>query len=185
MKLGGLRLRQRDAVSCGPTVAVVAGALLDPARRALLTQPTAGLQWFVAEQGRVHAEVNRLWPRRLGTTPAGMASALTTQASRRGVTYRWRLCSGRRDGLADVRAAARNGWPVAMLVGRLIPRHWVLIVEAVENRFDCYEPSAGEVRSVSADDVRHACLRGLGYPRPFAFVVPKPIPAVVSNSTPS
>jgi len=73
MKLAAVHLRQRDGVTCGPTVAVVAGALLDPGNQAALSDRA----WFAAEQARLHAELNRVWPRRLGTTPAGMARALT------------------------------------------------------------------------------------------------------------
>ena len=169
MKLSALNLRQRDGVTCGPTVAVVAGALLDPGNGAELSDPA----WFAAEQARVHAEVNRLWPRRLGTTPLGMARALTAHSASSGVRYRWRLFRGRRDTLSDVRRAVGEGRPVAMLIGRCIPRHWVLIVEINWLHWQCYEPSSGEVRSVAVDAVRRARLTGLGYPRPFAFVVPK------------
>jgi hypothetical protein len=172
MKLAGLRLRQRDGAACGPSVAVVAGALLDPGRRAVLAEPSAGPAWFAAEQARVHAEVNRIWPRRLGTTPSGMARALTAQGSTAGVPYRWRLFRGRRDRLADVQHALADDWPVAMLVGQFIPRHWVLIVDAVGTSLACYEPSSGDVRSVDVAAVRRARLTGLGYPRPFAFVLP-------------
>ena len=59
-----------------------------------------------------------------------------------------------------------------MLVGRFIPRHWVLIVDASAGQLQCYEPSSGEVRTVGVDQVRRAQLTGLGYPRPFAFVLP-------------
>jgi hypothetical protein len=172
MKLAGLRLRQRDGVTCGPTVAVVAGALLDPRRGAVLAAPGSGQAWFDAEQIRVHSEVNRIWPRRLGTTPVGMARALTAQGSTAGICYRWRLFRGRRDGLADVLYAVSGEWPVAMLVGRFIPRHWVLIVGEAGTTLECYEPSSGQVRSVDVEAVRGARLTGLGYPRPFAFVVP-------------
>ena len=172
MKLAGLRLRQRDGVTCGPSVALVAGALLDSGRRAALAEPESGPAWFAAEQLRVHAEVNRIWPRRLGTTPWGMASALTAQGSTVGVCYRWRLFR-RRDRLADVLSAVANDRPVAMLVGRFIPRHWVLIVDAVGDRLQCYEPSSGEVRAVDVIAVRRARLTRLGYPRPFAFVLPR------------
>ncbi|HEY6573387.1 MAG TPA: hypothetical protein VI029_00320, partial [Mycobacterium sp.] len=77
MKLAALHLRQRDGVTCGPTVAVVAGALLDPAYRKKLhgrgdAVSTAGLAWFAREQVRVHDRVPRLWPRRHGTTPMGV-----------------------------------------------------------------------------------------------------------------
>jgi hypothetical protein len=36
----------------------------------------------------------------------------------------------------------------------------------------CYEPSSGEVRAVSIDMVRQARMTGLGYRRPFGFVLP-------------
>jgi hypothetical protein len=172
MKLAGLRLRQRDSISCGPTVAVVAGALMDPAYRASLTG-AVGQAWFAKEQGRVHAEVNRMWPRRLGTTPTGMARALTTFGAVHGVRYGWRLFRGRRDRLADVLREVDAGWPVAMLVGRFIPRHWVLIVGADDDVLRCYEPSSGEVRPAEVDALRQARLTGLAYRRPFAFVLPR------------
>ncbi|MGH3678165.1 MAG: hypothetical protein ACRDU5_21005 [Mycobacterium sp.] len=171
MKLAGFRLRQRDSTTCGPSVAVVAGAVVDPAYRAALTE--SGRSWFADEQLRVHNEVNRIWPRMLGTTPMGIARALTTHTTVRGVSYRWRLFRGRRDRLTDVLREVKAGWPVAMLIGRIIPRHWVLIVGATGATLQCYEPASGEVRPVDVDDVRRSRLVGLGYPRPFAFVLPR------------
>lgn len=173
--LAALRLRQRDGVTCGPSVAVIAGALLDPGRRAALAEPASGSALFAAEQARVHAATNRVWPRRLGTTPGGMAAALTAQGATAGVPYRWRLFRGRRDPLTDVLEAVAADRPVAMLIGRLIPRHWVLIIGATgrqPDQLDCYEPTSGDVRTVPVAAVRGAELTGLGYPRPFAFVLP-------------
>jgi hypothetical protein len=170
MKLGDLRLRQRDSTTCGPSVAVVAGALVDPAYRQGLTGSAPS--WFDDEQLRVHTEVNRVWPRMLGTTPMGIARALTTRTEVRGVRYRWRPFRGRRDRLTDVLAEVEAGWPVAMLVGRFIPRHWVLIVGVQKDTLQCYEPSSGDVRPAALDAVRGSRLTGLGYPRPFAFVLP-------------
>jgi hypothetical protein len=169
MKLSALNLRQRDGITCGPTVAVVAGALLDKGQQANLSDRA----WFDREQARVHAQVNRVWPRRLGTTPTGMARALSGHSVASGVRYRWRLFRGRRDSLSDVSRSVDAGLPVAMLIGRFVPRHWVLIVEAAGQRWQCYEPSSGEVRSVEVDAVRRSRLSGLGYPRPFAFVLPR------------
>ena len=171
MKLAALHLRQRDSTTCGPSVAVVAGALMDPAYRAKLTDSPR--TWFDDEQHRVHAEVNRIWPHMLGTTPMGIARALTTHTKLRGVSYRWRLFRGRRDRLTDVLREVKAGWPVAMLIGRFIPRHWVLIVGATGDTLQCYEPSSGEVRPADVGDVRRSRLVGLGYPRPFAFVLPR------------
>jgi hypothetical protein len=168
MKLAGLR--QRDGVTCGPTVAVVAGALLDPAYRAILDQ----VQLFDDEQDRVHRLVNRLWPRRLGTTPAGVTRAINAHSP---VRYRWRLfrglLPGGRDDLADVLRSVRSGRPVAVLIGRFLPRHWVLVVDAGAGRLHCYEPSSGQVRAVAIDTVRRGALTGLGFPTPFAFVLPR------------
>ena len=45
-------------------------------------------------------------------------------------------------------------------------------VEVSGETLKCYEPSSGAVRSVGFDEVRGGTLAGLGFPRPFAFVVP-------------
>ncbi len=174
MRIAALALTQRDGRTCGPSVAVVAGALLDREYGAALSRPH-GRAWFAAEQTRVHAVTNRVWPRALGVTPAGMTAAISVHSVPRGRRYRWRPWRGRRDRFADVAAAVPAGWPVAMLIGSVIPRHWVLIVEVHSNGWECYEPSSGEVRTVGVDAVRRARLTGLGYPRPFAFVVPGPL----------
>ena len=157
-------LRQRDGVTCGPSVAVIAGALLDAEYGAPLQEQHAQ-QWFHAEQGRVHRAVNTVWPRALGTTPAGMARALSAYGTR----YRWwpaiRV-------LGDVATAVGAGWPVAMLIGATIPRHWVLLTAVQGSRFRCYEPSSGRLIGVEAADIRAARLEPLGFPRAFAFVLP-------------
>jgi hypothetical protein len=74
--------------------------------------------------------------------------------------------------MVDVLAEVAAQWPVAMLVGRIIPRHWVLVVEVKGDVLRCYEPSSGEVRSVDLAAVRGGRLHGLGFPRAFAFVLP-------------
>lgn len=157
-------LRQRDGVTCGPSVAVMAGALIDAEYRVHLEGRRAQ-EWFHAEQGRVHRAVNVMWPRALGTTPAGMARALSSHGTR----YRW-TTAGR--ALAEVCDAVTAGWPVAMLVGAAIPRHWVLLTELNAATFRCYEPSSGRLVPVAVGDIRAARLKNLGFPRPFAFVLP-------------
>ena len=164
-ELARLRLQQRDGVTCGPSVAIVGAALLDSHYRGRLGDPT----WFAAEQGRLHRRLNRFWPRMLGTTPVGVASALTEHSP---AQYRWRRARGRRDGLCDVYEALLTGFPVAMLVGRFVPRHWVLLVDRDDGGFDCYEPSSGTLRRVDADAVRRGRLDGVGFPRAFCFVLP-------------
>lgn len=164
--------RQRDGFTCGPAVAVLAGSMLDPDYGPVLRDAGAGDAWFAREQSRVHARANAVWPRRLGTTPAGMARALTERSRARGVRYRWRWRRGRCDRLADVLTAVGDGWPVAVLIGGAIPRHWVLLLDIRGDRLRCYEPSCGATRPVSVDALRRARLSGLGYPRAFAFVLP-------------
>ena len=166
-------LRQRDARTCGPSVAVVAGALLDPGYRSGFSGADAGRAWFFREQLRVHVLMNQVWPRALGTTPMAMARALDRRSRDRGARYRWRWARGRNDRLTDVLDALGSNWPVPMLIGRWIPRHWVLIFDASANVLRCYEPSSGRVHTVGVETVRQGRLRGLGYPRPFAFVVPR------------
>jgi hypothetical protein len=173
MTIPPVGLQQRDGVTCGPSVVIVAGALLDTGYAAGLAQAN----WFEAEQERVHRRLNRLWPRALGTTPAGVVRALNAHAldahdAPRGIRYRWRLAHGRRDRLLDVREALLLGWPVPMLIGNVIPRHWVLLVAWSDGGFRCYEPSVGLILSVPAAAVRDARLSELGFPRAFAFVLP-------------
>ena len=160
-------LRQRDGVTCGPSVAVMAGALLDADYGAPLKAERAQ-QWFDAEQGRVHRAVNVVWPRVLGTTPAGMARAINVYST---VRYRWRPARPH-DPLEDVCAAVAEGWPVAMLVGSTIPRHWVLLTRIEGSVLRCYEPSSGRLVAVPVESIRGGRLEGLGFPRPFAFVLP-------------
>ncbi len=164
--LADMWLRQRDGVTCGPSVAVMAGALLDDEYGAPLTSQGAQ-QWFAAEQGRVHRSVNMLWPRALGTTPAGMARALSAHGRR----YRWRPAAIR-DSAGDARAAVAGGWPVAMLIGSAIPRHWVLLTEVEGSALRCYEPGSGRLVTLGIDDIRDSRLKPLGFPRPYAFVLP-------------
>lgn len=159
-----LRLRQRDGVTCGPSAAIVAAALLDPEIAARLEQ--AG--WFEAEQEALHRRLNVVWPRALGTTPWAMVEALNAHSTGFGVRYRWRFAQGPGDPLDDVRAAALAGRPVPMLLGRVIPRHWVLVVGFEEGRFRIYEPGHGDVLLATVAELRG----GLGFPQVFGYVVP-------------
>ncbi|QEN11992.1 hypothetical protein [Mycobacterium sp. ELW1] len=163
--------RQRDGVSCGPSVAVMAGALIDAEYGSPL-RAEHPQRWFDAEQARVHRTVNIVWPHALGATPAGVARAMTEHSLARGVRYRWRpaRCDDR---LADVCDAVAAGWPVAMLIGAVLPRHWVLLVEIEGAALRCYEPSAGALLDIDIDDIRRSRLARMGFPRPFAFVTPR------------
>jgi hypothetical protein len=169
--LAALRLTQRDGVSCGPAAAVVAGVILDSGYGAHLLGGD-GRRWFDGQQVLVHAAANRVWPRALGTTPWGMAAVIGGHALGLGVRYGWRLARPG-DPLADVVRAVAAGWPVAMLIGNVIPRHWVLIVGIDGPMLRCYQPASGEVIAVPAGAIRRTGLAVLGFPRAFAFVLPR------------
>jgi hypothetical protein len=155
-------VRQTDGFTCGPTVALVASAALDPAYGATVTDAAA-------EQHRIHAAANRLWPRRLGTTPWGVAGVISSHAAALGVRYGWRLFRG---DLRAALAAAECDWPVAMLIGNAIPRHWVLVVGHADGVLRCFNPARGAVASVQVSDVPARRLGSLGFPRAFALVLP-------------
>lgn len=60
-----------------------------------------------------------------------------------------------------------------MLIGeRGIPRHWVLLIGVDHDVLQCYEPSSGRVLPIDVAALRGDRLTGLGFPRPFAFVLP-------------
>jgi hypothetical protein len=157
-----LKLRQRDGVTCGPSAAIVAAALLDEEYATRLEQ--AG--WFEAEQATLHRQLNAVWPRALGTTPFGMVDALNTYSAERGVRYHWRFAHSAE--LDEIRTAVILGWPVPMLLGKVIPRHWVLLVGFEQGRFRIYDPGVGDVLKVSSAELRG----GLGFPQVFGFVAP-------------
>lgn len=152
---GGERLVQHDGRTCGPSVVVAARAHLDPAFAATLEEPGV----FARAQDTVHRAANRIWPRALGTTPWGVAATLNVHS---GVRYRVT-----RD-LARAREAAAAGWPVPVLVGARIPRHYVLLLGSDDQgRMLAYNPGRGRVVAADPDD-----LRPFGFPRFFAAVVP-------------
>ena len=74
--------------------------------------------------------------------------------------------------MADVCAAVETGSPVAMLIGSTIPRHWVLLTEVDGSTVRCYEPGCGQLVTVTVGDIRQGRLTRLGFPRPYAFVLP-------------
>jgi hypothetical protein len=166
--LGGLR--QVDGFTCGPTSALAAGVLLDPAYATMLDLGSTGL---ADEQHRIHRTANRLWPRKLGMTPPGVAAAISRHSTALGVGYGWRPHRGRRETLSDVVAAVDCGWPVALLIGRWIPRHWLLIVEhQPAGLLRIFDPASASTSAVATDRLRHRHVP-LTFPHAFALVLPK------------
>jgi hypothetical protein len=142
--------------------------MIDPAYASTLVATPAAL---ARETARIHLASNRVWPRRWGTTPWGVAAVISSHAAARGVRYGWRTFRGRRDTLADVVAALDRGWPVALLIGRLVPRHWVLLTGHRASVFRVYNPASGRSRDVTADEMRRGAVP-LTFRRAFAVVLP-------------
>jgi hypothetical protein len=175
-RLDGAQLEQIDNTTCGPMTVLVARALIDPAyARWLVTGDAAEVaERLSTEQRRIHRGTNALWPRRLGTTPWGLAAALN--ACQREVRYGWRVIDdtdpdSRRPAIREAVAAVAAGYPVPVLVGGAVPRHWVLLIDAGNDRLSFYNPSGRVVRLRTAD-VLDGKISGLGFDHLQGVVLP-------------
>jgi hypothetical protein len=194
---GGARLDQVDPTTCGSAVLVALAAWADPAETLRLdgelgadssplppvAQAAAGGlavgfgARFDARQQQVHRESTRFWPRALGTSPWGMVTWLRRNAPAAG-PYRVRLVDDAApadlaDALARTDAALAAGRPVPLLIGGFLPRHYVLALAADDAGWRVYEPSSGQVRTVTRDQLRGRALAPvLGFDRWQAVLLP-------------
>jgi len=194
---GGVRLDQVDRTACGSAVLVALAAWADPAETARLdgaeavsaaTASTATASRasvatgfgarYDARQREVHRQSTRLWPAALGTTPWGMVRWLRRYAPAAG-PYRVRLVDDTSaadldDALGQAGAALAAGRPVPLLVGALVPRHYVLALGVQgDGRWRVYEPTNGEVRALDLRLVRERRLAPvLGFDRLQAVLLP-------------
>ncbi|MGQ0573467.1 MAG: hypothetical protein ACT4RN_04590 [Pseudonocardia sp.] len=184
----GWRLDQVDSTTCGSAVLLAVAAWADPDELARLDGPSGvrkvargrvvgfGAR-YDARQLQVHRESNRFWPRALGTTPWAMAAWLRRHVPAAG-RYRVRLVDdvSTADAAAAVAAVTvvlDAGRPVPLLVGTLIPRHYVLAVGRDARGWRVYEPSSGSVRPLDPDLVAARALRpALGWDRLHAALLP-------------
>ena len=115
--------RQPDSRTCGPSVVVVREGLPGP--------------WpdFAARVQATHRELNRVWPRALGTTPWAVARRLGGRVRR----YR-------RD---EVLAALPTPVPV-YLGSRWLPRHVVLVLDQHDGVPVVYDPARGAVVTITS-----------------------------------
>lgn len=124
--------RQPDDRTCGPSCVVVAELLRDG--RAL---PWPG---FGARVTARHRELNRWWPRALGTTPWAVRRVLGG-----------RVRPYRRE--AVLAALPR---PVPVYLGsRWLPRHVVLVLDQRDGEPMAYDPARGVVAPISTSRWRH------------------------------
>jgi hypothetical protein len=193
---GGVRLDQVDGTTCGSAVLIALAAWADPAETARLdgdeaaaaaTGAGAGARAGVAtgfgarydaRQRQVHRQSTRFWPQALGTTPWGMVGWLRRHAPGAG-PYRVRLVDDRSaadvdDALAAAGVALAAGRPVPLLVGSLVPRHYVLALGVQgDGRWRVYEPTSGHVRALDLRLIRERRLAPvLGFDRLHALLLP-------------
>jgi hypothetical protein len=195
---GGVRLDQVDGTTCGPAVLIALAAWADPAETARLdgdetataatgSGAAAGARAGVvrgfgdrydSRQREVHRQATRFWPQALGTTPWGMVGWLRRHVPGAG-PYRVRLvddvsAADVDDALAKAGSALAAGRPVPLLVGSLVPRHYVLALGVEgDGRWRVYEPTSGQVRALDLRLVRQRRLAPvLGFDRLQAVLLP-------------
>jgi len=185
----GAEVDQYDDYTCGTTSVIVAHAEVDPVYALGLTHgleppyDSADRDEFdrrlSAEQARVHGASSTVWPRQLGTLPMGIADWMTRQCGATGVSYGWHLVddTDRRAASAALRevvTAVNGGYPVPILVGGPVPRHYVLVVGHAAGDLLIFEPTSGDtVRVPAAHFIEGKLGDQAGFDHVQAVVVPR------------
>ena len=193
----GVVLDQVDGTTCGSAVLVALAAWADPAEVQRLEAVPAGGRLLANGQGgqggggfgaryderqkQVHRQTNRFWPQALGTTPWGAARWLRDHVPTAG-RYRVRLVDDTSATdiaalITEVGAALTVGRPVPLVVGTLVPRHYVLALRPDEDdggsAWRVYEPTSGQVRLLDLSAVRERTLAPVvGFDRLHAVLLP-------------
>ena len=186
----GVVLDQVDGTTCGSAVLVALAAWADPAELRRLEGPdeqraavgggvaparAAFGARYDARQKQVHRESTRFWPQALGTSPWGMVRWLREHVPAAGPS---RARTVDDTDPADVRAlvgaveqALRAGRPVPLLVGSVVPRHYVMATGLDGAHWKVYEPTSGELRVVDPAAIGRHALR-LGFDRLHVALLP-------------
>lgn len=167
----GSALRQPDRLSCGAAVLVVARMLHDEAYAARAARSfgpeVLGVHRRVTGTRSGDGRAQLPWPRALGTPPWAVARELATTT---GVPHRVRP--------ARFDALHRSPGPAALYVGnRLLPRHVVLVLGAVGEDLEVYDPAVGDRRRVARAAFDEGRLRLGGWDRAWFAVSPARPPA--------
>jgi hypothetical protein len=133
---------------------------------------------YDARQKQVHRQSTRFWPQALGTSPWGMVGWLRRHVPGAGL-YHVRLVDDMSAAdvdaaLAAAGAAITAGRPVPLLVGSLVPRHYVMALGVLDDgRWRVYEPTSGQIRALDLKLVRERRLASmLGFDRLHAVLLP-------------
>lgn len=187
-------LKQPDQRSCGAAVLVVARMINDAGYAEALVagrHPATGwtpegetlLDRFAAETLAMHKRSTGLvdvrgrlqvpWPETFGTPPWAVARQMSGASGVPGTTYDARPVSpfDRRDSLAAILHATRNGHVVPVFVGnRWSPRHVVLVLDP---DLVTYDPARGRRVDLRANDFVEGELMNASWPVPWFAVLPE------------
>jgi hypothetical protein len=173
----GVDVRQYEDTTCGTTSLIVTRAEADPLYALSLTDGDFAAN-FAAERARVHDRTNMIWPERFGTSPPGMAGYLNAHSAATGTEYRWHLVDDTdhraiSTTLREVVTAADRGYPVPVLIGGPVPRHYILVVGHSGGDVLIYEPTGGDTVRVNERDFLTGNLTAsAGFDHVQAVVVP-------------
>ena len=178
------RVKQTDDTTCGSMAILMARALADPMYALYLTTgdstkpAAASAEQFqarlAAEEHRIHDATNRFWPQRLGSTPSGVSNELNRHADALGTRYEPRMVTRAlgSPALSDAVTAAYGAQLVPVLIGDVIPRHYVLLIGHDEGDLLIYEPLHARLVRLSEQDFLQGNVGALGYPHVFAVITP-------------
>ncbi|MGW6196926.1 hypothetical protein ACWF0M_12335 [Kribbella sp. NPDC055110] len=177
-------VQQTDNTSCGSMTILMARAMTDPLYALYLTtgdsadRADASADQFqarlTAEDHRIHDATNRFWPQWLGSTPAGVSAELNRHADALGTRYESRLVTGTagKSVLGDAVMAAGSGQPVPVLIGGLVPRHYILLIAREGSDLLFYEPGHATVDRVDAQNFLDGKIDIIGFHHIYAVVAP-------------
>jgi hypothetical protein len=183
----GSEVRQIDDTTCGSTSLLVARAMTDPLYDLYLTTgdstdldaatPAQFQARVTAEEQRIHDATNVVWPKSFGTSPWGVRDELNRYAGATRTRYDTRLYVGISGGginpaLRDAITAVDSGQPVPVLIGDLLPHHYVLMVGHRGSEMLFYDPGYAEVVVASEQAFLRGDLSTLGYRHVMAVVTP-------------
>jgi hypothetical protein len=177
----GDSISQYDDTTCGSTTIVVVRALADPIYALHLTTAADSGESFQRrlqdEERHVHDETDVLWPKAAGTPPWALSDLLNAGSGVWGARYRWVpvppvISALVNDVLGQALTAVGHGYPVPLLIGDLIPRHYVLLVSRDAAGALFYEPTSGAVIRLSGRDLRHRDFSLLGFAHLHGAILP-------------
>jgi hypothetical protein len=173
-------IRQQNETTCGSMSIILARATNDPIYALSLSddpQQRSLTDMLTMEEQKVHDETNTIWPQALGTTPWGVTGVLNRHRGEFGTTYGWHIvddtdASSVGPALTNAVSAVDAGYPVPVLIGDGVPRHYVLLIGHDNGMLTFYNPS-GSIEQISEADFLNGNVSELGYRHVQGLITPK------------